>query len=133
MTLSFSILYFPCRLMNTENVILQAREEEGAKYERTFMASQLIDWLIQEGEAATRTEAEQLGRRLLEHGIIQHVLKRTVTPEELLRPGAPYARKTFTIIGDAVGWGFVVRGTKPCHVQAVDPSGPAAASGMKVT
>ncbi|XP_026545264.1 DEP domain-containing mTOR-interacting protein isoform X2 [Notechis scutatus] len=180
--------------MNTENVILQAREEEGAKYERTFMASQLIDWLIQEGEAATRAEAEQLGRRLLEHGIIQHVsskhhfmdsnllyqfrmnfrrrrrlmelltekshlvpeshdspfclrkqnhdhkkhttflsvLKRTVTPEELLRPGAPYARKTFTIIGDAVGWGFVVRGNKPCHVQAVDPSGPAAASGMKV-
>ncbi|KAM3842075.1 DEP domain-containing mTOR-interacting protein isoform 2-T2 [Vipera latastei] len=182
------------KLMNTENVILQAREEEGAKYERTFMASQLIDWLIQEGEAATRAEAEQLGRRLLEHGIIQHVsnkhhfmdsnllyqfrmnfrrrrrlmelltekshlvpeshdspfclrkqnhdhkkhatflsvLKRTVTPEELLRPGAPYARKTFTIIGDAVGWGFVVRGSKPCHVQAVDPSGPAAASGMKV-
>ncbi|XP_063155699.1 DEP domain-containing mTOR-interacting protein isoform X2 [Candoia aspera] len=182
------------KLMNTENVILQAREEEGAKYERTFMASQLIDWLIQEGEAATRAEAEQLGRRLLEHGIIQHVsnkhhfmdsnllyqfrmnfrrrrrlmellaeksrlmpeshdspfclrkqnhdhkkhatflsvLKRTVTPEELLRPGAPYARKTFTIVGDAVGWGFVVRGSKPCHVQAVDPSGPAAASGMKV-
>uniref|UniRef100_A0A8C5RKL1 DEP domain containing MTOR interacting protein n=1 Tax=Laticauda laticaudata TaxID=8630 RepID=A0A8C5RKL1_LATLA len=307
-------------------------EEEGAKYERTFMASQLIDWLIQEGEAGTRAEAEQLGRRLLEHGIIQHgekcllsgesqchlqsrvqgwerrlmlclvnlglrytinfvkhgwwhphevmectrffipqlhhqlviesnsilsrsilgptqlldvsffsplsnkhhfmdsnllyqfrmnfrrrrrlmellteksrlvpeshdspfclrkqnhdhkkhatflsvspskeikivsavrrssmsscgssgyfsssptlgssppvlcnpksVLKRIVTPEELLRPGAPYARKTFTIVGDAVGWGFVVRGNKPCHVQAVDPSGPAAASGMKVS
>ena len=35
-------------------------------------------------------------------------------------------------MGDAVGWGFVVRGTKPCHIQAVDPSGPAAAAGMKV-
>ncbi|XP_072855384.2 DEP domain-containing mTOR-interacting protein isoform X1 [Pogona vitticeps] len=227
------------KLMNTENALLQAREEEGIKYERTFMASQLIDWLIQEGEATTRSEAEQLGRRLLEHGIMQHVsnkhhfvdsnllyqfrmnfrrrrrlmellteksrlipeshdspfclrkqnhdnkkhtsflsvsptkeikiisavrrssmsscgssgyfsssptlsssppvlsnpksvLKRPVTPEELLMPGAPYARKTFTIVGDAVGWGFVVRGNKPCHVQAVDPSGPAAAAGMKV-
>lgn len=37
------------------------------------------------------------------------------------------------VVGDAVGWGFVVRGSKPCHVQAVDPSGPAAAAGMKVT
>lgn len=35
-------------------------------------------------------------------------------------------------MGDAVGWGFVVRGSKPCHIQAVDPGGPAAAAGMKV-
>lgn len=39
---------------------------------------------------------------------------------------------SFKIVGDAVGWGFVVRGSKPCHIQAVDPSGPAAAAGMKV-
>lgn len=58
--------------MSSENTLLQAREEEGVKYERTFMASEFIDWLIQEGEATTRSEAEQLGRRLLEHGIIQH-------------------------------------------------------------
>lgn len=63
---------FHPRLMGTENALLQAREEEGIKYERTFMASQLIDWLIQEGESTTRPEAEQLGRRLLEHGILQH-------------------------------------------------------------
>ncbi|KAM9166408.1 DEP domain-containing mTOR-interacting protein isoform 2-T2 [Pangshura tecta] len=241
------------KLMNSENTLLQAREEEGVKYERTVMASELIEWLIQEGEVTTRTEAEQLGRRLLEHGIIQHVsnkhhfmdsnllyqfrmnfrrrrrlmellpeksrlmpeshdspfclrkqnhdnrkhtsfqsvsptkeikivsavrrssmsscgssgyfsssptlsssppvlcnpksgkqielvqirqhaalskesevLKRPVTSDELLMPGAPY------VVGDAVGWGFVVRGSKPCHIQAVDPSGPAAAAGMKV-
>lgn len=40
---------------------------------------------------------------------------------------------SFQIVGDAVGWGFVVRGSKPCHIQAVDPSGPAAAAGMKVS
>ncbi|XP_022357984.1 DEP domain-containing mTOR-interacting protein isoform X2 [Enhydra lutris kenyoni] len=227
------------RLMSPENTLLQPREEEGVKYERTFMASEFLDWLVQEGEATTRKEAEQLCHRLMEHGIIQHVsnkhpfvdsnllyqfrmnfrrrrrlmellnekspssqethdspfclrkqshdnrkstsfmsvspskeikivsavrrssmsscgssgyfsssptlsssppvlcnpksvLKRPVTSEELLTPGAPYARKTFTIVGDAVGWGFVVRGSKPCHIQAVDPSGPAAAAGMKV-
>ncbi|XP_044540972.1 DEP domain-containing mTOR-interacting protein-like, partial [Gracilinanus agilis] len=59
------------------------------------------------------------------------VLKRRVTSEELLSPGAPYVKKTLTIVGDAVGWGFVVRGGRPCHIQAVDPGGPAAAAGMK--
>ncbi|KAM8767377.1 DEP domain-containing mTOR-interacting protein-like [Acanthopagrus schlegelii] len=60
------------------------------------------------------------------------VLKRPVSTEELQRPGGPYIRKTFTIVGDAVGWGFVVRGNRPCHIQAVEPCGPAAAAGMKV-
>lgn len=31
-----------------------------------------------------------------------------------------------------MGWGFVVRGNRPCHIQAVEPCGPAAAAGMKV-
>ncbi|XP_061631465.1 DEP domain-containing mTOR-interacting protein isoform X4 [Phyllopteryx taeniolatus] len=181
------------KLMNTENSIIQSREEEGGNFERTVVASEFIEWLLQEGEMATREEAEQLGRRLLEHGIIQHVtnkhhfvdgpllfqfrmnfrrrrrlmellhergrgipeshdspfclrkqnsdggntsflsvLKRHVSPEELQTPGGPFLKKTFTIVGDAVGWGFVVRGSKPCHIQAVDPGGPAAAAGMKV-
>ncbi|XP_056267413.1 DEP domain-containing mTOR-interacting protein-like [Pseudoliparis swirei] len=60
------------------------------------------------------------------------VLKRPVSTEEMQRPGA-FAKKTFTIVGDAVGWGFVVRGDRPCHIQAVEPGGPAAAAGMKET
>ncbi|XP_053089152.1 DEP domain-containing mTOR-interacting protein isoform X3 [Pangasianodon hypophthalmus] len=166
------------KLMNAENNLLKTREEDSISHERTLVGSEFIDWLLQEGEMATREEAEQLGRRLLEHGIIQHVsptkeikvvsavrrssmssscgssgyysssptlsssppvlcnpksvLKRQVSPEELQTPGGPFIKKTFTIVGDAVGWGFVVRGNKPCHIQAVDPSGPAAAAGMKV-
>ncbi|XP_072226820.1 DEP domain-containing mTOR-interacting protein-like [Leuresthes tenuis] len=60
------------------------------------------------------------------------VLKRPVSTEELQTPGGPYIKKTFTIEGDAVGWGFVIRGNQPCHIQAVEPFGPAAAAGMKV-
>ncbi|XP_068118266.1 DEP domain-containing mTOR-interacting protein-like [Hyperolius riggenbachi] len=60
------------------------------------------------------------------------VLKRPVSVEELLAPGAPYVRKTLNIIGDAVGWGFVPRGKGPCHIQALDPGGPAANAGMKI-
>ncbi|XP_069813265.1 DEP domain-containing mTOR-interacting protein isoform X2 [Dendropsophus ebraccatus] len=229
------------KVMNTDNSLLQAREEDGVTYERSFVASEFIDWLILGQEADARTDAEELGQRLLEHAVIQHVsgkhhfvdgnllyqfrmnfrrrrrlmellvkrppslvdspdspfclrkqiperptnflsalagsedctisalrrcslgaaygggygggyyssssflfnsppvalsepksvLKRPVTVEELLAPGAPYRRKLLTVISDPVGWGFVVRGEKPCHVQAVDPSGAAAAAGIK--
>ncbi|XP_043995266.1 DEP domain-containing mTOR-interacting protein-like isoform X2 [Gambusia affinis] len=60
------------------------------------------------------------------------VLRRPVSTEELQTPGGPYIKKIFTIVGDAVGWGFVVRGKQPCYIQAVEPFGPAAAAGMKV-
>ncbi|KAG8570195.1 hypothetical protein GDO81_011141 [Engystomops pustulosus] len=64
------------KIMNSDNSLLQAREEDGVSYERTFVASQIIDWLIQEQEAKTRSEAEQLCRRLLEHAVIQHGKRR---------------------------------------------------------
>ncbi|XP_003220728.2 DEP domain-containing mTOR-interacting protein isoform X1 [Anolis carolinensis] len=228
-------------LINAEDTFLKVREENAVKYQRTFLSCEMVDWLVQEGEAANRKEAVELCQTLLEHGIIQHVsgrhqfydsdllyqfrinfrrrrrltellnenslrassdspdspfclrklnpeqnsssflsvqpnkeiklvsavrrssvtslagganayfnlspslgllpavecnpksvLKRPITNEELLTPGAPYVKKTLTIVGDAVGWGFVVRGGQPCHIQAVDPGGPAAAAGMKV-
>lgn len=97
------------------------------------------------------------------------VLKRNVTCEELLSPGAPFIKRVLTVsykanilyvlplsslvsigevnmylapsyqcfasqvMGDAVGWGFVIRGVAPVYVQAVDPGSPAAAAGVKVT
>ncbi|KAJ8412319.1 hypothetical protein AAFF_G00145860 [Aldrovandia affinis] len=59
------------------------------------------------------------------------VLRRKVTCQELLSPGAPFIKRVLTVVGDAVGWGFVVRGSVPCYIQAVDPGGPAAAAGVK--
>ncbi|KAG8131610.1 hypothetical protein E2320_009526, partial [Naja naja] len=93
-------------LIGMDNSILKAREENLVKYQRSFLGCEMVDWLVEEGEVANRKEATELCQTLLEHGIIQH--------------------------GDAVGWGFVVRGGQPCHIQAVDPGGPAAAAGMKV-
>ncbi|XP_039354514.1 DEP domain-containing mTOR-interacting protein-like isoform X3 [Mauremys reevesii] len=60
-------------LINVEDSILKAREENSVKYQRTFLGCEMIDWLIQEGETANRKEAVELGRALLEHGIVQHV------------------------------------------------------------
>ncbi|KAM4612706.1 DEP domain-containing mTOR-interacting protein [Polymixia lowei] len=62
----------------------------------------------------------------------QSVLSRNFTCEELLSPGAPFIKRVLTVMGDALGWGFVVRGMAPCYVQAVDRGGPAAAAGVKV-
>ncbi|XP_061074840.1 DEP domain-containing mTOR-interacting protein isoform X2 [Conger conger] len=60
------------------------------------------------------------------------VLRRRVSWQELLSPGAPFIKRVLTVVGDAVGWGIVVRGPSPCYIQAVDPGGPAAAAGVKV-
>ncbi|XP_063780521.1 DEP domain-containing mTOR-interacting protein [Pseudophryne corroboree] len=224
------------KIMSADSSLLQAREEDGVKYDRSFIGSEFVNMLIHVQEAKTRADAEVLSRRLLEHSVIQHVsnkhhfvdcsllyqfrlnfrrrrrfmevlikrpqavpecqdspfclrkqsqdksasfhsvsssnevkvvpsirrtsmsisnssgyfsvtspvgisppvilcnprsvLRRPVTLDELLS-GAPYMRKTLTIVSDAVGWGFVVRGNSPCHIQALDPTGPAAAAGMK--
>uniref|UniRef100_A0A3B4GP53 DEP domain-containing mTOR-interacting protein-like n=1 Tax=Pundamilia nyererei TaxID=303518 RepID=A0A3B4GP53_9CICH len=206
------------QLIADKNSILQLREEHGVTYKRSFPGCQLIDYLIQNGEADSRRQGLELCRALQEHGIIQHVgqkhdffdsgllyqfcinfrrrrrlsellteneqvndeavmastqednnsespfllrrnsskecnrafsglfvkahrhnlligftvLKRKVTCEELLEPGAPFIKKVLTVIGDALGWGFVVRGMAPCYMQAVDPGSPAAAAGVKV-
>ncbi|XP_030318937.1 DEP domain-containing mTOR-interacting protein isoform X2 [Calypte anna] len=64
------------KLLNVEGSILKVREENAVKYQRTFLGCELIDWLLQEGEAENRKEAVELGRALLEHGIIQHVSNR---------------------------------------------------------
>lgn len=39
----------------------------------------------------------------------------------------------FQVVGDDLGWGFVVRGHSPCYVQAVDPGSPSAAAGVRVS
>ncbi|XP_077430389.1 DEP domain-containing mTOR-interacting protein isoform X2 [Vanacampus margaritifer] len=235
-------------LIGDKHSILQLREEQGVAYQRSFPGCQLIDWLLQNGEAVSRCQGLELCLALQEHGIIQHVAKkhdffdsgllyqfcinfrrrrrlsellseseqdnyqgtapstpedshpdspfvlhknppqeaaagfqsgaskepkqatsgrqgslnsiqlhaagfppfvqlsstpvircnpksvlpRQYTCEELLTPGAHFTKRVLTVTGDALGWGFVLRGMAPCYVQAVDPASPAAAAGVKV-
>lgn len=55
-----------------------------------------------------------------------------IRPEELLNPNGLFISKNIRVKSDAVGFGFVVCGASPVHVQTVDPKGPAAAAGLKV-
>ncbi|KAM3620681.1 uncharacterized protein V6R79_000570 [Siganus canaliculatus] len=63
-------------LIVDKNSILQLREEHGVAYQRSFPGCQLIDWLLQNGEADSRCQGLELCRALQEHGIIQHVTKK---------------------------------------------------------
>ena len=55
-----------------------------------------------------------------------------VTMEELLDPDGKYVERSIDVVSDPVGYGFVIRGSRPVYVHTVDPSGPAAAVGLQV-
>lgn len=61
-----------CSLIGDKNSILKLREEHGVAYQRSFPGCQLIDWLLQNGEAESRRRGLELCRALQEHGIIRH-------------------------------------------------------------
>jgi hypothetical protein len=42
-------------------------------YPRCFVGSEAVDWLV-ENERVSRAEAERIGRRLMERGLVRHVL-----------------------------------------------------------
>lgn len=52
-------------------------------YQRSFPGCQLIDWLLQNGEAASRCQGLELCRALQELGIMQHG-GTTASPHEQL-------------------------------------------------
>ncbi|CAJ0960622.1 unnamed protein product [Ranitomeya imitator] len=64
-------LYF-VRMMEEEDCILQVREEDSAQYKRAFISSQIVDWLVDRGEVASRADGETLCRTMLQYGIIHH-------------------------------------------------------------
>ncbi|CAJ0953499.1 unnamed protein product [Ranitomeya imitator] len=60
-------------MMEDEDCILQVREEDSAQYKRAFIGSQIVDWLVDRGEVASRADGETLCRTMLQYGIIHHV------------------------------------------------------------
>ncbi|KAJ8306422.1 hypothetical protein KUTeg_016967 [Tegillarca granosa] len=61
------------------------------------------------------------------------VLIRQASANELESSDTPYFKQHIRICSDSVGYGLVVRGDGPTYVQTVDPTGPAAAAGIKVS
>ncbi|KAJ8306032.1 hypothetical protein KUTeg_016577 [Tegillarca granosa] len=61
------------------------------------------------------------------------LLIRQASANELESSDTPYFKQHIRICSDSVGYGLVVRGDGPTYVQTVDPTGPAAAAGIKVS
>uniref|UniRef100_A0A3B3USK1 Si:dkeyp-97e7.9 n=1 Tax=Poecilia latipinna TaxID=48699 RepID=A0A3B3USK1_9TELE len=108
-------------------------------FRRRRRLSELLNEREQENDGASIQEENNFDSPFFlrkdpiqEHNSAFQSLKRHVTCQELLAPGAPFIKKVLTVIGDALGWGIVVRGRAPCYVQAVDPGSPAAAAGVKI-
>lgn len=60
------------------------------------------------------------------------VVLRCVSAEEIEDHDSPFVKRRVVLIRDAVGYGFVIRGSGPCYVQVIDPNSPAANSALKV-
>lgn len=62
----------------------------------------------------------------------------TAVNTQLVRPSTDeladpdkYDKRKVDVVSDPVGYGFVIRGSRPVYVHSVDPNGPAAAAGLK--
>ena len=62
----------PPRLCGETPPLIQDRKYHLTTYKTCFVGSQLVDWLVQKGEASGREEAVQLGRELLDAGMLAH-------------------------------------------------------------
>ena len=62
---------------------MRNQEEGGVVYYNCFQGSQLIDWLIGNGDFSTRQEAIAECRRMLENEVLRHGKLRVVTQGQI--------------------------------------------------
>eukprot|EP00047_Mylnosiga_fluctuans_P022565 m.122003 g.122003 ORF g.122003 m.122003 type:complete len:1345 (+) comp9305_c0_seq3:42-4076(+) len=122
-------------------------------YKQCFVGSELVDWLLAEGDVRDRAEGVQLGQTLLLAGFIEHVVvehefkdkhlfyrfacdhrRRMYDPMSAVDSAftvTPAARERIIAIPRTVnGFGFVLEGHAPAHVRSVDAGSVAAQQGL---
>ena len=62
----------PHRLRSDGSNLIQDRRYHLSSFKQCFVGRELVDWLLARGEASSRPEATDLGRRLLEAGVFRH-------------------------------------------------------------
>ena len=65
-----SMLY--CRINSSKKGILRSYQVKGQAFDRAFMGSAFVDWLVKSGMVPTKERAIITGRQLLENDIIRH-------------------------------------------------------------
>ena len=61
-------------MMRGKRKLIRSREYRLRTYANCFLGQEMIDLLLDKGEVRTRDAAKQLGRRLLQAGVIHHVM-----------------------------------------------------------
>ena len=52
--------------------IIKDRRYRLKSYEKCFVGSDMVDWLLKKGEVESRSEAVAMMQKLLDHGIVHH-------------------------------------------------------------
>jgi hypothetical protein len=60
--------------MRGKHKLIRSREYRLRTYKNSFVGHEMVDLLLEKGEVRTRDAAKQLGRRLLQAGVIHHVM-----------------------------------------------------------
>lgn len=61
-----------CRINSSKKGILRSYQVKGQAFDRAFMGSAFVDWLVKLGMVPTKERAIITGRQLLENDIIRH-------------------------------------------------------------
>ena len=60
------------RLRGDSSNLIQDRKYHLSTYKQAVIGKEFVDWLISKGEASNRQEAVEIGKELLDAGIIRH-------------------------------------------------------------
>ena len=58
--------------MTEDSRYVKPRQCHDQVYRNCFVSTELVDWLVENGEASDRVHAVMLGRELLDAGLIKH-------------------------------------------------------------
>ena len=61
-------------MLRGRSKLIRSHEYRLRTYANCFLGHEMVDLLLEKGEVRTRDAAKQLGRRLLQAGVIHHVL-----------------------------------------------------------
>ncbi|XP_041379445.1 DEP domain-containing mTOR-interacting protein-like [Gigantopelta aegis] len=120
--------------------IIKDRRYHLKVYENCFVGHEMVDWLLRKGESGEQSRGICDDHEFKDEKLFFRFRRDDNTYEEppdamiVAKGQRIYSRyiDMQSVVSDPVGYGFVIRGSRPVYVHTVDPSGPAASAGLQV-
>ena len=61
-----------CRLKADGSNLIQDRKYHFTTYKQCFLGKDFVDWLLTNNEATSRSDAVEIGKKLLDVGVFRH-------------------------------------------------------------